>query len=101
MLTLSNTFRHKIYLYNGDRVVLSKDLIIRAKSGDVRVSRRKVTKKPFSELPKSRVLPDGSPATPLEEWHGGLPRPQIQPYLDGQSPSRCTPFRMLILKLLR
>lgn len=31
-----------------------------------------VTKVNFSELPKGRVLPDGSMASPIGEWLGGL-----------------------------
>jgi hypothetical protein len=34
-----------------------------------------VTKIKFSELPTSRVLPDGSNAAPIGEWLGGLETP--------------------------
>jgi hypothetical protein len=31
-----------------------------------------ITRKKFADLPKARILPDGTPALPMEEWHGGL-----------------------------
>ena len=36
---------------------------------------RKVTKKSYSDLPKVRVLPDGTHAPPLKDWQGGLSPP--------------------------
>jgi hypothetical protein len=32
-----------------------------------------ITRKKFADFPKARILPDGTRALPLEEWHGGLP----------------------------
>ena len=38
----------------------------------VSLKKPKVTKKKYVELPTARVLPDGTAATPLGEWNGGL-----------------------------
>jgi hypothetical protein len=42
------------------------------RSNSVSASLRTVTKKKYAQLPKNRVLPDGSIPKPLLDWQGGL-----------------------------
>ncbi|PCH33487.1 hypothetical protein WOLCODRAFT_147580 [Wolfiporia cocos MD-104 SS10] len=41
-----------------------------------KAGKRTVVKKNYSELPKTRLGPDGTPVVPLGEWDGGLQRPK-------------------------
>ena len=62
-----------------------------------------ITRKRYKELPVAKKLPDGSNASALDEWLGGLERPRIN--LDGpvpeESSAQLPPYCSLPCKLHR